>query len=126
MDLKRASHGVQMETEGQVRQGHMEQSNGMQLVRNAREAKQETMAAEPQSLATWLIALFRKWRGLHVLQGKQMQLVETLPLGGKTRLMLVNCEGERFLVGAGAESVEAIVRLNAEPMPKADLDETCQ
>ena len=45
---------------------------------------------------------------------KQMQLLETLPLGGKRQLMLVSCAGERFLVGGGVESIETIVRVRAE------------
>jgi hypothetical protein len=44
---------------------------------------------------------------------RQMQLIETLGLGGKRQLMLVSCGGERFLVGGGLESVETIVRVKA-------------
>ena len=97
----------------------------MQLVQNASRTEQSKIAAEPQGLAGWLIELFRSWRGLREARGKQMQLVETLPLGGKRQLMLVSCAGERFLVGGGAERVETIVRLKAEVASDA-VDETCQ
>jgi flagellar biogenesis protein FliO len=40
-----------------------------------------------------------------------MQILETLPLGAKKQLLLVGCDGERFLVGTGAEGVQTIVRL---------------
>jgi flagellar biogenesis protein FliO len=59
---------------------------------------------------------------------KQMQLLETLMLGGKRQLMLVRCGGERFLVGGSLESVETIVPV-ASPIvqdPATELDETCR
>lgn len=101
----------------------------MQLVRRTSQMEQNKVVVEPQGLAGWLMALSRRWRGLRAAQGKQMQLVETLPLGGKRQLMLVSCAGERFLVGGGTESVETIVRLKAEVASDAvatGLDETCQ
>ena len=39
---------------------------------------------------------------------RQMQLVETLNLGGKRQLMLVLCDGRRYLIGAGGDSVHSI------------------
>lgn len=103
----------------------------MQLVQGAKQMSQRKAAAEPQGLAEWVLGMLRGWRGLHVAQGKQkqLQLVETLPLGGKRQLMLVSCAGERFLVGGGIDSVETIVRVAAEPSSSvvvADLDEPCQ
>jgi flagellar biogenesis protein FliO len=38
-----------------------------------------------------------------------MRLAETLSLGGKRQLMLVICDGQRFLVGTGGEGVGTIV-----------------
>ena len=100
----------------------------MQLVQSTSRAKQKD-AVVSQNLATRLIEWFRRWRSLQEVGGKQMQLVETLPLGGKRQLMLVSCAGERFLIGGGMESVEAIVRLKAEvasDVVATSLDETCQ
>ena len=45
--------------------------------------------------------------------GRRLQVLETLALGAKKQLVLVSCDGERFLVGAGAEQVQSIVRLGA-------------
>ncbi len=45
---------------------------------------------------------------------RTLKLVETLPLGGKRRLMLVTCEGRRFLVGAGEEGVQTIVAVDGD------------
>jgi flagellar biogenesis protein FliO len=70
-------------------------------------------APEVQGLAGWVLGLLRGL-GRREAQVKQMDLIETLALGGKRQLMLVSCGAERFLVGGGPESVETIVRLNAE------------
>jgi flagellar biogenesis protein FliO len=44
-------------------------------------------------------------------QDRRMELLETLNLGGKRQLMLVECEGKLLLVGAGSDSVQSIVAL---------------
>jgi flagellar biogenesis protein FliO len=75
----------------------------------------DTTTSETPGLAGWLLGLVRGWHEPRVSQKKQLQLVETLPLGGKRQLMLVTCAGESFLVGGSFESVETIVRLRAEP-----------
>jgi flagellar biogenesis protein FliO len=43
-----------------------------------------------------------------------MRIIETLALGTKKQLLLVSCDGERFLVGTGPDQVQAIVRLGPE------------
>ncbi len=50
------------------------------------------------------------WAGTQARR-RHMQILETLPLGAKKQLLLVGCDGERFLVGTGAEGVQTIVRL---------------
>jgi flagellar biogenesis protein FliO len=88
----------------------------MQFMQGMRPQNLNDMAtSEVQGLAGWVLGLARGWREPRVSQKKQLQLVETLPLGGKRQLMLVTCAGESFLVGGSFESVEAIVRLRAEP-----------
>jgi hypothetical protein len=85
--------------------------------------------SETQGLAGWVLNLLRGWRGQGKVQRKQLQLIETLPLGGKRQLMLVTCGGESFLVGGGLESVETIVRLRPEVSVNEvarKLDGTCQ
>jgi len=54
---------------------------------------------------------------------RRMQLLEVLPLGGKRQLMLVECDGLRYLVGAGGESVNAIAAIGpvaASPAMRLD------
>jgi hypothetical protein len=74
----------------------------------------DAATSEVQGLAGWLLGLVRGWREPRLSQKKHLQLVETLPLGGKRQLMLVTYAGESFLVGGGFESVETIVRLGAQ------------
>ena len=64
-----------------------------------------------KGLAGWLIRMLRmgSWSGRKA--PAQMELVETLQLGMKRQLMLVVCDGQRYLVGGGPESVDAIVPL---------------
>ena len=82
---------------------------------------------EAQGLAGWVLGLLR---GLGKREAclKQMELIETLALGGKRQLMLVSCGEERFLVGGGLESVETIVRISTEPSLREanDQGETCR
>jgi flagellar biogenesis protein FliO len=86
----------------------------MRLLQRERQGSLEE-ASEPEmtGLGGWFLALVRGWRGERGCQQKQLQLLETLPLGGKRQLMLVRCAGESFLVGGSFESVETIVRLRA-------------
>ena len=80
-------------------------------------------------LAGWVLRLLRGWRGRREMQREQLRLLETLSLGGKRQLMLVTCDGERFLVGGGPESVETIVRLKGEISrheSAESLDEPCR
>lgn len=83
-----------------------------------------------EGLAGWALGLLRGLRGQPDTQRRQLRLVETLPLGGKRQLMLVTCAGESFLVGGGLESVEAIVRLQAQvsavDVAAKGLDELCR
>ena len=46
---------------------------------------------------------------------KRMRVIETLALGTKKQLLLVCCDGERFLVGTGPDQVQTIIRLRSEP-----------
>jgi len=101
----------------------------MRLLQEVRSADSKGGAHEIQGLAGWLLSLTRSWRGRGVSQQKQLQLVETLALGGKRQLMLVTCAGESFLVGGSYESVETIVRLGFETssaQAAGRMDELCQ
>lgn len=67
----------------------------------------------PHGFVGWLInsVLMRKQsRGRH----RRMELLETLSLGGRRQLMLVVCDGERFLVGVSGDAVQSIVGCRGE------------
>ena len=68
-------------------------------------------------LAAWLLTWFQTpLRERFANMGKprakrRMELVEMLQLGGKRQLMLVVCDGQRYLVGAGGDSVQSITEM---------------
>jgi flagellar biogenesis protein FliO len=44
-----------------------------------------------------------------------MTLIDRLELGGRRQLLLVECDGQRYLVGAGGDSVHSIAEIRAQP-----------
>lgn len=69
-------------------------------------------------LTGWLIRMWNSRMAARRGSVKKLQLVETLHMGSKKQLMLVQCGNEQFLVGGGMESITAIVRISsseAEP-----------
>jgi flagellar biogenesis protein FliO len=78
------------------------------------EAKQLPSELTPQPPA-WLQAIVRVFgfarRGRAV---RRTELIETLNIGGKRQLMLVLCDGQRFLVGAGSDSIHSIVEVKQQ------------
>lgn len=84
----------------------------MHLVRDWQRAEGAPAA---QGLAGWLLGVVQHLKGTRGReQRRHMRVVETLPLGPRRNLYLVSCDGERFLVGAGQESVQTIVRVRPE------------
>jgi len=102
----------------------------MKALRNAESGELNLHAApEIQGLAGWVLALLRGWRRKSEMTEKRLRVLETLPLGGKRQLMLIACGGESFLVGGGLDSVETIVRVNAECLVDVSAkhqDESCR
>jgi flagellar biogenesis protein FliO len=89
----------------------------MQIVEN----EGRFMKPEPPSgLAAWLLMHFGgRLRVKFPRMGgarseRRMKLAETLSLGGKRQLMLVICDGQRYLVGSGGEGVGTIVAMTPE------------
>ena len=73
----------------------------------------------PTGLGAWLVRWIQtplrvKFSGMGKGRAKRrMELVEMLPLGGKRQLMLVVCDGQRFLVGAGGDSIHSIAEMRS-------------
>jgi hypothetical protein len=98
----------------------MNHGDGMRKIQNTKSCDLSPRAiSQIQGLAGWILALVRGWRGQCKMQRQQLRVVETLQLGGKKQLMLVTCGGESFLVDGGSDSVQTIVRLNAESSVEA-------
>ncbi len=77
--------------------------------------RRERVPLPAQGLAGWLLAMVgRLTRPERRAARKHMRVVETLPMGPKRHLYLVSCDGERFLVGGGTDSVQTIVRVRPD------------
>jgi flagellar biogenesis protein FliO len=83
-------------------------------MQNMQAAGQRTRPRELEGLAAWVLTRLRVLRGVRSAERKQMRLLETLSLGGKRQLMLVECGDERYLVGGGPEGVQTIVRTSGQ------------
>ncbi len=88
----------------------------MELVQGFTRRQEIEKAPQVGGLAAWMVGALQgrvriKWRSGASHRMQQMQLLETLPLGGKRQVMLIACEGERYLVGCGPETVTSIVKL---------------
>lgn len=70
----------------------------------------------------WLSRLHRRWR---TRSPRQLQLCESLALGERRFVAIVQCEQRRFLIGATANSVVMLTQLSgrAECGTKADQEE---
>ncbi len=77
-------------------------------------ARVAALSGAPKSIAgtAWLERLTAMLRGVTKPQARSLRCVETLQLGPKRSLYLVECEGQRFLVGAGSDGLSAPVPLN--------------
>ncbi|WP_263385392.1 flagellar biosynthetic protein FliO [Granulicella arctica] len=88
----------------------------MELVQGFTRRQEIEKIPSAGGLGAWMVGALQgrvriKWRGGVPDRMQQMQLLETLPLGGKRQMMLIACEGERYLVGCGPEAVTSIVKL---------------
>jgi flagellar biogenesis protein FliO len=104
-------------------------SNGMQLIRSAEQTIEGKITADPQGLAGWVLRWLRSSRNPREVPSKQIHLVETLQLGGKRQLMLISCAGAKFLVGGGPESIEVIVGVPSDVLPRSaakNVNPTCE
>lgn len=74
-------------------------------------------------LARWLHSVRALLLSVRVRRRKRsLQLCETLPLGEKRLLAVVQCEGHRFLIGATNQSISVLERLDpgAAQRPKRE------
>lgn len=90
----------------------------MELMQGFTRRQEIESVAPAGGLAGWVLGTLQgrvriKWRAASRARVQQMQLVETLSLGGKRQVMLIECEGERYLVGCGADTVATLVKVTA-------------
>lgn len=88
----------------------------MELVQGFTRRQEIEKTAPVGGLAGWVVGALQgrvriKWRTAAAQRMRQMQLLETLPLGGKRQVMLIACDGEHYLVGCGPDTVTALVKV---------------
>ena len=66
--------------------------------------RQHSLFAAAHSLIAQGLRGLRKPR-----TARRLQLIETLPLGGKRQLMLISCDGRDFLLSACTDTVSTLV-----------------
>lgn len=44
---------------------------------------------------------------------RQMKVIETLSLGGRRQVVLIECAGEKLLIGVGPDSIQTITRVGS-------------
>jgi flagellar biogenesis protein FliO len=61
--------------------------------------------------AGWAVSAIQRRRASVVSRRseKQLELVETLSLGGRRQVALIACGGQQFLVGMGADSITSLI-----------------
>jgi len=87
----------------------------MEIVQGFTRRQEIEKVASVGGLAGWVVGALQgrvrlKWRGGSRANVQQLQLLETLPLGGKRQVMLIACAGEHYLIGCGPDSVATIVK----------------
>ena len=77
--------------------------------------------------AAWLAKRLRETRGvLRRGNGPQISIIASRAIGPQASLMIVEAEGQRFLIGAGRGGVTAIGALNVLNAPNADFHAVLQ
>lgn len=82
--------------------------------------------ASQHGLTGVLLRLWADRRAAKAGDSRQMELLETLSLGGKRQLMLVRCGEERFLVGGSLDCIETMVKLVPGNPGTARRDGLCE
>jgi len=82
----------------------------------------------PAEFGSGLWRRIRQMRSrLHLRQlPRSLRVAESVSLGEKRLLAIVECDGQRFLVGGGSASVTLVARLAKEPDFSQLLTEWCE
>src|SRR5260370_17875518 len=78
------------------------------------QASREQQPKCPSTLISRVVAAIRHAFTGRTRSQRRMSLLETLQLGGKRQLMLVLCDGQKYLVGAGSDSVHSIAEMREQ------------
>jgi flagellar biogenesis protein FliO len=87
------------------------------------ETSESVGASESAWPARWFAALSSLVRSLRITRrDRTLRVCETLPLGDKRFLAVVQCEGRRFLIGGTHHSISLLDRLDPAAKPQSRRD----
>lgn len=75
--------------------------------------------ATPPMFLQGIAGVVQRWWQARVQPARHLRLVESLALGPKRSVALLELDGQRFLAGMGADGVTTLLQVNA-PVGKAD------
>lgn len=80
------------------------------------ESNNGSLAVQPRSAATWALNLKSLWewagRVVKVRKTRRLRVCETLSLGERRFLAVIEFDHQEFLVGGSGNSLELLARLN--------------
>ncbi len=80
------------------------------------EAPRRQLAQRGGAVLRGLGALLRRY----TVRNERLEVCETLSLGGRRSVALIECDGQRFLAGMSASGVETLVPVHGAS-PRGDL-----
>ena len=73
-------------------------------------------------ISRWITFILARLRGQSTATPRVLRHVETLSLGPKRQVFLIECDGERFLVAGGSDGLGAPVPLTRRFASEADKE----
>ena len=61
-----------------------------------------------------LTAIGGSWDRRNGSTARRLRVLETLSIGPKKQLLLIRCDGEKYLVATGPDSVQSILRVDSQ------------
>ena len=84
--------------------------------------------SKPQigGFAGWALSAWQRGRDGAAARRKarSLELLETLPMGGRRQIAVVSCDGRRFLIGMSADSVTSMLALDKAEASQSDFTRT--
>ncbi len=81
---------------------------------NVVRAKNDRSPGFPGGFVAWIRQRLPVSLRIVAADRRDMRLMETLPLGGRRTLMLVECRAQHYLIASSAERIEIMIPIDAD------------